>query len=194
MYWQSFEEQGDVVNEKDMLKLTKISSLTRIRAKIQNEYKLFQATDNVKRYRGKLEESKKSQVIEDKPDHPLYSIYIDETGKTQKFISVGSLWITDAKAAFYSYGKLLEWKRVRNIEYEFHLAEFRGHKLDMYKSFFLEFLACFPSAGFKIIVVKRSGNKNINKTIEDLTFHLIDNGINHENDSGRVRWCRKAGQ
>jgi len=186
MYWQSFEGQGDVVNEKDMLKLTKISSLTRIRAKIQNEYKLFQANDKVKRFRGKLEESKKKQEIEDKPSYPLYSIYIDETGKTQTYLSVGSLWITDAKEAFFAYGKLKEWKRLRRIEYEFHFAEFKGHKLEQYKAFFLEFLSLFPSAGFKLIIVDRSGNKNINKAIEDLTFHLIDNGIKHENESGRA--------
>lgn len=186
MYWQSFEGQGDILSEEAMLKVTKISTLTRIRAKIQNEYKLFQANDKVKKFRGKLEESKRQQAIEDKPSYPLYSIYMDESGKTQKYLSVGSLWVTDAKSALFSYLKLKEWKQQRNIDYEFHFAEFRGHKLEQYKSFFLEFLSLFPSAGFKIIFVDRSGNKNITKAIEDLTFHLINNGIEHENESGRA--------
>jgi hypothetical protein len=186
MYWNNFEGKGDIVTEEDMLQLTKISSLSRIRAKIQNEYKLFQANEKVRKFRGKLEESKKQQAIEDKPSYPLYSIYIDETGKNQKYLSVGSLWVTDAKAAFFAYQKLKEWKRLRNIEYEFHFAEFKGHNIEQYKEFFLEFLSLFPSVGFKVIIVDRSGNKNINKAIEDLTFHVINNGIEHENESGRA--------
>ena len=42
-------------------------SLSRIRAKIQNEYKLFQADDTVKRFRGMLEDDKRVEAIEDKP-------------------------------------------------------------------------------------------------------------------------------
>jgi len=49
-----------------MLKLTKISSLSRVRAKIQNEYKLFEADPDVKRYRGKLEEDFKQGSIDDR--------------------------------------------------------------------------------------------------------------------------------
>jgi len=189
IYWASFERslfKGDCVNQKDMLRLTKISSLTRIRAKLQNEYKLFQANDKVKKFRGVLEESKKQEAIEDRPYYPLYTIFIDETGKTQKYLSVGSLWITDAKSATIGHIELRNWKEKRSIDYEFHFAEMGKHKLYQYKAFFLQFLSLLPSIGFKVITVNRSGFRDINSAITDLTFHLINNGIKHEDESGRA--------
>lgn len=189
LYWQAFEKKdfnGSYVTKRNLLKLTKISSLSRVRAKIQNEYKLFQADDIVKRYRGVLEEEKKQEAIEDKPSYPLYTIFIDETGKTQEYISVGSLWITDPQAAFFAHSELRQWISDNEIDYEFHFKELRSNKLEQYKAFFLKFISLIPSAGFKVIIIKRSGLKNINSAITDLTFHLINNGISHENETGRA--------
>lgn len=188
MYWRTFESHlfnGHSIVEEEMLTLSKMSSLSRVRATIQNDYKLFQADDKVKKYRGVLEEEKKQEAIEDKPSYPLYTVYIDETGKQQKYLSVGSLWITDTKNSVFSFYKLKEWKKQRNIDYEFHFAELKNHKLESYKAFFLQFLSLFPSSGFKVIIVDKSGLK-INSAITDLTFHLINDGIKHENESGRA--------
>jgi len=189
LYWSSFENNefnGNYITKEDLLKLTKISSLTRIRAKIQNEYKLFQANDQVKKNRGVLEKEKKFEAIEDKPGYPFYTIYIDETGKTQEYISIGSLWDTDSKNSFFTLFKLRNWLKEQNIDYEFHFAELNNNKLEKYKAFFLKFLALYPSAGFKVIIIKRAGLKNINSAITDLTFHLIYSGIIHENETGRA--------
>lgn len=189
LYWESFEKDkfnGSSITKDELFKLTKIGSLTRVRAKIQNEYKLFQADDKVRKYRGVLEEEKKQEAIEDKPSYPLYSVYIDETGKTQQHLSVGSLWITEARTAFFAGMKLKDWKKENAIDYEFHFAELKNHKLEHYKEFFLKFLVLNPTAGFKVITIKRSGLKNSNNAITDLTFHLLNNGIMHEDKSGRA--------
>src|SRR5690606_5641818 len=98
-YWQTFESHifnGQHVTKQNLMALTRINSLTRSRARIQNEYKLFEADLEVKKYRGVLSAEQKEKAIEEKPKNlPMYSIFIDETGKTQDFISVGSLWIVD---------------------------------------------------------------------------------------------------
>ncbi|MBE7646783.1 MULTISPECIES: DUF3800 domain-containing protein [Tenacibaculum] len=189
-YWSTFENDlfnGSYITKKQLKKLTKISSLSRSRARIQNEYNLFQADDIVKKHRGTLANVMKDEAVEKKPDGlPMYSVYIDETGKTQQFLSVGSLWIVDGYKAFESYNEIKKWKDKNNINYEFHFAELTKHKLEKYKEFFLTFLKYNPTVGFKAIILNRKGIKNVNSAITDLTFHIINKGINHENHTGRA--------
>lgn len=188
LYWEIFDKDilnGGAITKEVYKQLTPAASIIRLRAKIQNEYKLFQANDKVKKFRGVLEEEKRKQVIDDKPIYyPFYNVFIDETGKTQEFLSVGSLWLNDAKEKALSFFKLKEWKEQRNIDFEFHFKEVKVHRLEQYKAFFKEFIALHPTAGFKVIVIKRSGLDN--NAITDLTFHLLNKGINHENESRRA--------
>lgn len=189
-YWSTFENHlfnGYHITKKELMKLTKINSLSRSRARIQNEYKLFQADDVVKKHRGVLANTMKEEAVEKKPEGlPMYSVYIDETGKTQNFLSVGSLWIVDGYKAFQSYNEIKKWKDENNINYEFHFAEVTKHKLENYKDFFLNFLKNNPTVGFKAIILNKKGISNTNSAITDLTFHIIHKGINHENDTGRA--------
>lgn len=190
LYWKTFESDkfnGKYITKGNLEKLTKINSLTRSRARIQNEYKLFQADDIVKRYRGVLSEEKKKEAIEEKPvDLPIYYVHLDETGKTQDYLSIGSLWVFDGRKSFISTNKIKSWKREMNIEYEFHFSEVKGHKLDAFKEFFLMFLKLNPTVCFKVIVIDRKGLKQINQVITDLTFHLIYKGIQQENRTARA--------
>lgn len=190
LYWLTFENDlfnGDYVTKNDLKKLTKIASLTRSRARIQNEYKLFQANDKVKRYRGVLAAEMKEEAIDEKPEGlPMYSIYIDETGKTQDFLSVGSLWVIDGLATFLGNREIKAWVDEKNIDFEFHFTKVNRNRLDLYKEFFLKFLILNPTVGFKIIVIDNSGIRDISGAITDLTFHLINKGIKHENETGRA--------
>lgn len=189
LYWGTFEQRlfnGYSVTREDLRLLTKMNSLIRIRAKIQNEYKLFQASDDVKKFRGVLGDEKKQEVVEDKPLPPFYTIYMDESGKTGDYLSVGSLWITDTRESVFSFFKLKDWVAKNSITSEFHFVKVRDHNLESYKAFFLEFLVLYPSVGFKVIIVDKIGIKNENSAITDLTFHLINQGVQHENVSGRA--------
>lgn len=50
LYWKNFESDifnGISITKEDLKKLSKINSLTRSRARIQNEYKLFLADEKV---------------------------------------------------------------------------------------------------------------------------------------------------
>lgn len=193
IYWETFESDkmsGSHITREQMKVVARIPSLTRIRAKIQNEYKLFQADNNVKRYRGMLEKSKKSDAIEDKPTGiGLYSVYIDETGKTQDFLSVGSLWILKYQVPLVM--SFQNWMIEQNYNFEFHFAELTKGKLESYKKFFIKFISMFPESGFKLIVVKNKGFTDKNHAISDLTYHLIIKGVEHENVSGRAPLPRR---
>ncbi len=191
-YWETFEKSnfsGSIRSKEQMKKLARLSSLTRIRAKIQNEYKLFQADDVVKRFRGTLEEDKRNEAIEDKPSGlGTYGVYIDETGKTQDYLSVGSLWILkfELSSTFSFKNALTKWTKENGIDYEFHFKDLTKNRLSFYKDFFMKFLTAFPEAGFKLIVVNNKGFSDKAKAITDLTYHLISKGVEHENNTGRA--------
>jgi len=191
LYWSTFESEkfnGQYISKSQLMKLTRIGSLSRARAKIQNEYKLFQADETVKKYRGKLKDEKRDEAIEDKPSGvPPCSIFIDEAGKTQDNIVVGSLWLIDGGlSSLKTNRELQEWTEKNNINYEFHFSKVSKNKLQSYKDFFLKFLALNPTIGFKVIMVQNIGFRDLSIPITDLTFHLIDKGISHENKTGRA--------
>lgn len=189
-YWKTFENKlynGVYITKNNLKALTKINSLTRCRARIQNEYNLFQADESVRKYRGVLEGEMREEAIEEKPDNlPMYSIYIDETGKTQDFLSIGSLWVVDGYKSFLAIGEIKNWLELNKIQYEFHFTEVNKHKLQSFKDFFLMYLKLNPTIGFKAIIINNSGISNKSTAISDLTFHLIHKGILHENETGRA--------
>jgi hypothetical protein len=195
-YWQTFEPAiigtGDLT-EKAMLKLTKIITLARARAKIQNEYKLFQADSAVRKRRGTLEAKMRDESIEDKPQNlGLYSVFIDESGKNDKYLLVGSLWLLRYGPDYILKDlELKTWKKHSGITYEFHFTELRASGLDAYKAFFIKFLSLYPEVGFKLIVVKNTGFTDQAAAITDLTYHLLSEGVEHEHNSGRAALPRK---
>ncbi|NCD69195.1 DUF3800 domain-containing protein [Mucilaginibacter agri] len=187
-YWGNFESDnfnGTDITKENLFKLTKLSSLSRIRAKIQNEYKMFQADEKVRKYRGVLEEKNRQDAISDKPKGlATYSVYIDETGKTQEFLSVGSMWVLKRFKEEARY-QLTKWVKDQNLNYEFHFKDIKSNRVNIYKEFFIKFLALFPEVSFKIIVLKNKGLSDVNSAILHLTNHLLIKGVNDENESGR---------
>ena len=70
-YWNTIEKDkfdGDFITKDTLKNLTVFSSLTRMRRKIQNDYKLFEASDEVKKRRRILKEDKMREAIEDKSE------------------------------------------------------------------------------------------------------------------------------
>jgi len=189
-YWKLFESDvlvGNSITKQQFYKLTKQSSIIRCRAKIQNEYRLFQADEEVKQYRGMLDEQYREDAISDKLDNvPVYSIYIDESGKTQEYLSVGSLWSPGGSSVYSAVKAILDWKEKENINYEFHFNKATKNKLDEYKQFFKLFLMHNPHVGFKTIIVSNKGIADRHQAITDLTYHVLFKGITHEHDSGRA--------
>lgn len=191
-YWELFqnEEFSGLIKSKEQLRrLARFSTLSRERAKIQNEYKLFQAEEKIKRFRGTLEEDKRNEAIEDKPSGiGSYEVYIDETGKNQEYLSVGSLWILKYDViTIYNFKMQIEkWLAENNVDFEFHFKDLNKSRIPLYKEFVLKFLKAFPECGFKLIVINNKGFADKLKAIIDLTFHLLFKGVKHENSTGRA--------
>ena len=88
-YWEVFE--GDIFNgisitPEEYRKLKRFNSISRSRAKIQNKYRLFQASDDVRQLRGTLSQEEKEKAREAQiPPSPAVLIFADESGKKRLF-------------------------------------------------------------------------------------------------------------
>lgn len=189
-YWEMFEKDfdGGDISKEEFRSFKSYKSIHRQRATIQNKYRLFQADVKVRKYRGVLEEEKRQEAIDESKQSvdPITEVFIDESGKTGQFLIVGGLWISNMKSKVFGSLDIKKWKKDNDINYEFHFAELSKQKLDIYKLFFSKFLASHTTAGFKVTIVDKEGNKNLNEAFTHLTFHHLWQGINQEDLSGRA--------
>src|SRR5262245_47229828 len=81
-YWETFEPAlggGDHIHKANLYHLTRLVSLTRARAKIQNTYRLFQASPEVRKHRGTLSAEELAKALEQRPSYPQLDVYADES-------------------------------------------------------------------------------------------------------------------
>ena len=104
-FWETFESNifnGQIIAPNDLYRLTRLTSISRERARIQNIYKLFQASTPVRHQRGTLSEEEKEKAVEDKPvGYPSYVVYMDESGKNAEHLIVGSVWFLESGKSLY---------------------------------------------------------------------------------------------
>ena len=86
-YWETF--QSDIFNPKgilpkDLFRLERMHYLVRARAKIQNEYNLFTANSEVKRFRRKHEDKMTDEVREGSAPRKLVNVYANRKQHTQR--------------------------------------------------------------------------------------------------------------
>jgi len=174
------------------MKVTRESSLRRARAKIQNEYGLFQANPEIKQRRREKAEDESAKQLADKPRGAEVSFYLDESSKNNQYVIVGGLCSLGDREAYSALGHFLEWRLENRIDYEFHFTKMSKHKLDAYKRFFQEAMKFSHSFGFKAIVLDQSsGNKrDSSETIRELYYQLVYQGIEHEIEMNRIRLPR----
>lgn len=132
-YWRTYHNfTGDTLSVENLYEYERLTSIARARAKIQNEYKLFLPNEKVRQYRRKLEEQHKEFELLNKPELPLMHIYADETGKTDDYLIVGSLWILDDKRNGEIKNKLVQW--VSENEGNFPIPKIRKSTCDRWGS------------------------------------------------------------
>ena len=186
-YWETFESDvynGYSITPKDLYELTRLTTLKRARAKLQNEYKLFQASPEVRQTRGKLTEEEKQKAVEDKPAYPVFTVYMDDSGKNAEFLIVGSIWFL--ADYFQVHRAISEIRKSRNYKKEFHFKELTQGDLPIYKEVIDVFWKYANTVSFKLVSVPRAGIKNIKDAFADIYYHLIIRGIEHENETGRA--------
>jgi hypothetical protein len=188
-YWREFEEDlydGYSIDVKDYYKLTRLTSIARERARVQNIFKLFQASDDVRKRRGTIEESEHEKSVEQHPDYHSYAVYLDESGKTGDHLIVGSMWLLDGAESLKILRRLLDWKKANGFEGEFHFNSITEAKLPHYFGA-AEFIAQNSSVmSFKAISVIRAGSGSVNDALGKLGYHLLVRGIDAEHKSGRA--------
>lgn len=189
-FWETFEGDkynGRYINPDDLYQLTRLNSITRERARIQNVYKLFVASTEVRQKRGTLSDEEKEKAIEDKPEGiPTLIVYMDESGKTDKQLIVGSLWFLGGGIPILDvHRKLLRFKKDFNFNKEFHFSSMSRNDLQIYIEMIKLFISEASSISFKIASVPTAGIRNKQDALQQMFYQLLFRGVIHENDTGR---------
>jgi hypothetical protein len=190
-YWEIFEPDiynGDSIHPDDLYKLTRQTSIARERARIQNIYKLFLASPEVRERRGTLSEEEKEKSVEDKPSGwPTLLAYMDESGKNDKQLLVGSLWFLEGGYPILSLNrKILEYRKDRKFEREFHFSAMSRNDLPIYKEMITFFLKEAPAISFKLVSVPTAGIEDKQIALQQLFYHLLIRGVESENETKRA--------
>jgi len=180
-----------------IFEMERLTSIARVRAKIQNEYGLFNGDLKVRKYRRSLEESQKEFHIATKPSVDYVSIYADESGKNDEFAIVGSVWVLAGEGELNS--DLVSWTQERKkvddkCPDEFHFNKIRnnGTNLQVYKDYIDFAVAKGPMMGFKAIAVNQTKlNMPIDDINTELFYQLVRVGIEHEKETSRIQLPRQ---
>jgi hypothetical protein len=188
-YWKHFESHifnGEHVSVPDLYNLTRLTSIARARAKIQNTYKLFLADEPIRAHRGTLEKAEKNKAVQDNLFPHTYSVFADESGKTGKTLIVGSVWFLNPYETYRMATEMVELKKRNKYEREFHFKDIDKANLRQYE-LFADFLKEHNSfISLKAISVERNGVSSTQDAFIKLFYHLLVRGINHEHSSGRA--------
>lgn len=196
-YWELF--QPDLYNPngirpKDLFKLERFHYIVRARAKIQNEYGLFQADEAVQRHRRAHEEDMQEAVIRDSNPRRLLSIFSDEIGKTDRFVIVASVWMLDAYAMFSLTRSVFDWKaRSAWAKREVHFSKFGKNDAEPLTQYLDVINANRQFLGFKFIAIERSRTRrSIEDIVAKLHEHMLIVGSEHEIATGRFDLPREV--
>src|SRR5690606_30319763 len=191
-YWQTF--QSDIYNPlgilpQDLFKLERFHYLVRARAKIQNEYKLFVPNAEIQRFRRKHEETMTDAVVQDSVPRSVINIFADESGKTQDYVIVASVWVLSGKAVYTISQAISKWKE-KSVwkDREIHFSKMGAKDIEPLAELLSVVLQNREFLSFKTIAVERKRTKRaINEVIEKLHENMLIHGANHEISNNRVQ-------
>jgi hypothetical protein len=166
--------------------LARLTSLTRARATIQNKLKLFQASEAVAVRRGQLEKGERANASKSRPNCHQYVVYLNESGKTQDNLIVGSMWYLNGAETTKIYHLVHDWKKAHSFDGELHFKSITEAKLPHYLELADLIAASSAMLSFKVVSVPRAGISNIHEALLRLSNHLLARGIEHEHTTGRA--------
>ncbi len=190
LYWETFQNEiykGVNITPEQYYELEPQTSITRARAKIQNEFKLFLADEKIERYRRKREEEFKEKQIAIVPPKPVITINCDEA--KEKNALVGSVWSVSPIRYHQLWNLIREWKVEKELKatYEFHFSHSKKHEINLYKEFIDLIANQSDTLSFKAVITNTEASKRkLDEIITDLYTVTLTNGLKHEIESGRV--------
>jgi hypothetical protein len=188
-YWQRFDPEhfdGAGISILDYYRLPKLTSIARARATIQNKLKLFQASEEVRKRRKQLQDDEHANAIKKRTNFRRHAVFIDESGKNEEHLIVGSMWYLDSTETLRIYQLVTEWIESRKIDWEFHFKAITEAKLSHYIELADLLASNAAVVSFKAISVTRAGISDLREALLDLTYHLLVRGVAHEHSSGRA--------
>ncbi|MFB3143008.1 MAG: hypothetical protein ACE10F_00325 [Candidatus Methylomirabilales bacterium] len=189
-YWETFcpdQYDGSAITPKDLYRLPRLPTLTRARARIQNTLRLFLADADVRRQRGTLSEEEREEAVAAKHSSaPVYAVYVDESGKTQRNLLVGSLWILQGPETFRMAMKLMQWRATSGFREELHFTEVDERSLPYYLQAIDIVVENASALSLKYVTIPRAGAGPVQVVVPKLIYHLVVRGIAHEHESGRA--------
>ncbi len=189
-YWKLYYPEiieDDRIYLSDLHRVEMVTSIVRTRQKIQNEFKLFAASEEVQERRQELAGRHRETQLEEKPADPVITVVCDETGKNGRYAMIGSVWCNDPKRYHEVIGNLMAWKRGQGIKKEFHFAKLKKQEAPQAFAFFKQALSEADAICIKAVLVEQAG---IGGTKEQLFTRLHNQlcvkGLEHERDHGRT--------
>jgi len=196
-FWETF--QPDIYNPggirpRDLFRLERFHLIVRARAKIQNEYGLYQADEQVRRHRKQREEDIQEAVIQDTAPRRTVHVFADETGKTQKYVLVAAVWLLSGLAVFKLDDAIRKWKVRSNWgDREIHFSKFGRQDAEALRTLLdvvndnREFLS------FKVIAFEKARTgRSIEEVVRKLHEHMLVRGAIHEVENGRIDLPREV--
>ncbi|WDL99202.1 DUF3800 domain-containing protein [Alicyclobacillus sp. ALC3] len=196
-YWATFHPEqyryGQSVTADDMMNLARLTHLTRMRAKIQNQFGLFLASEGVREERKRLAQAVRENIVVDGPiGMDSSAVYCDETGKDSTFLGVGGVWFANVHDSWLLQKHLKRWRESNGVKSkEFHFTKLSNGLLPFAMDFFSEAVSQATSLGFKAVFVERQGLRhNQEDTLRELHYQVVYHGIIHEKQTGRTSFPR----
>ena len=173
---------------RDLFLLERFTHISRVRAKIQNEYKLFAANEGVRKKRRAKESEILEAVREDKPEINSIHVFADETGKNQKFVCVAAVWAMTGRSIFELSRAIFDWQPSSPwARKELHFSEFKKDQVVALGDYLDLVVAKRELLSFKAITFeKATTGRSVDEIVHRLHEFMIIRGIEHELASGRI--------
>lgn len=192
-YWETFNSEkvsNGWVRLQDLYTLPRARTLVRQRARVQNTYKLFQASHEVRRYRGTLSDEEKEKAAEKRQvRQPAVTVYADESGKNQKNAIVGSIWVLTEGEFYNTVADMRKWRNEHLPKQELHFKKISRPYLDRWYELVDRFLKENPILSFKAISCETTGVSE-QDVFAELFYYIVRRGMEHEHETGRAELPR----
>lgn len=197
-YWETFQPElynPDGIKPADFFKLDRVPFLVRARAKIQNEYELFQAEDRVRRRRKGREDDMRDAVLGDDAPRQTLQVFSDETGKNEEHVIIGSVWVLNGRAVYDVTKAIKDWQAGSKFaKREMHFSAFGRGDMNAVNDYLNTIAANREFLSFKLMAMpKRNSRRSIEEIVQRLHEMMLVRGLRHEIESGRVGVPRHVG-